>query len=418
MNGGSIRLFIKGSAPYSLSDPCESEGDGLVLLYYKFLSDFSTDKDYKLTICHRCGKNILAWGQHVIAGDDTREIPKTLKSVNSAPDGMAKLLRFRSNESEVRGVVKLIKWLHDNQSVPYSEILILFRTDYRGAFSKPIKKLLSKENIPVSASNIDELLNRSEIVKALSLLRLVADENDSLAWWTLLHQTRNIGCGFIDSIYQQARSRSGTFGSVFRDLVTHNSEALPNRGKNEVKQLVEQVNTLLRQIQLEEDNQEHWGQWIVNLVNDSQLPEVGDEFKELLLKIDELAEQDSSLSKFLSQIYPLGKDIINSESDGVRFMTMMSSKGLTTKAVIVVGVDNDLVPRVNADLSEERRLLYVAMTRPTDYLFLTWCGQRRGPTARAGRLNVLNRRQPSRFLERGPVESEDGDQFVGSFTGN
>ena len=95
-------------------------------------------------------------------------------------------------------------------------------------------------------------------------------------------------------------------------------------------------------------------------------------------------------------------------------MTMMSSKGLTTKAVIVVGVDNDLVPRVNADLSEERRLLYVAMTRPTDYLFLTWCGQRRGPTARAGRPNVLNRRQPSRFLERGPVESEDGDQFVGS----
>jgi superfamily I DNA/RNA helicase len=92
-------------------------------------------------------------------------------------------------------------------------------------------------------------------------------------------------------------------------------------------------------------------------------------------------------------------------------MTMVGSKGLTVTATIVVGVDNDLIPRPGQDLSEERRLLYVAMTRAREYRFLTWANRRRGPGARAGRANP-GRRTFCEFLRGGPIESEDGVALI------
>ena len=72
-------------------------------------------------------------------------------------------------------------------------------------------------------------------------------------------------------------------------------------------------------------------------------------------------------------------------------MTMGGSKGLTVRATILAGVEDGLVPRPNSDLSEERRILYVAMTRAREYLFCTWAIQRRGPTAKGdvSKSNVL-----------------------------
>ena len=93
---------------------------------------------------------------------------------------------------------------------------------------------------------------------------------------------------------------------------------------------------------------------------------------DLLVALDRLTEE-STLGRFLGQIEPLGKDLAQSESDGVRIMTMGSSKGLTVQAVIIAGAEDGLIPRPNSDLSEERRILYVAMTRATRYLLhLGW----------------------------------------------
>jgi superfamily I DNA/RNA helicase len=130
------------------------------------------------------------------------------------------------------------------------------------------------------------------------------------------------------------------------------------------------------------------------------------------LDLDELAEEDQSLGRYIGQIEPLGKDLALAKSEGVRIMTMGGSKGLTVRATIVAGVEDGLVPRPNSDLSEERRILYVAMTRAKEYLYCTWATRRRGPTARAGN-PTLNRRRHCEFLNDGPVESRDGHVFLG-----
>ena len=132
----------------------------------------------------------------------------------------------------------------------------------------------------------------------------------------------------------------------------------------------------------------------------------------LLHALDGLVDPDQAFGRYLSQITPLGKDHAIAESQGVRIMTMNSAKGLTVRATIMVGLEEGIIPRPDGDLQEERRLLYVAMTRAKEYLFGTWALRRRGPTARAGAGNVALRRNLTNFLRAGPVASQDGEEYL------
>ena len=155
-----------------------------------------------------------------------------------------------------------------------------------------------------------------------------------------------------------------------------------------------------------------WGHWMVEMAGDEVVPEPSAACIELLHALDGLVEDGQGLDRFMSQITPLGKDRALAESHGVRIMTMVGSKGLTVRATIIAGLDDGIVPRPDADLGEERRLLYVAMTRAKELLFGTWAGQRRGPTARAGRARVRLRRQHCHFFVGGPVQSQDGATYM------
>jgi DNA helicase-2/ATP-dependent DNA helicase PcrA len=86
-------------------------------------------------------------------------------------------------------------------------------------------------------------------------------------------------------------------------------------------------------------------------------------------------------------------------------MTMTASKGLTVEATIIAAAEDGVIPRPDANVSEERRLMYVAMTRAKKHLYCTWAQRRQGPTARAGEGRVRAFRQVSNFLAGGPVRS-------------
>ena len=130
------------------------------------------------------------------------------------------------------------------------------------------------------------------------------------------------------------------------------------------------------------------------------------------MQLDDLVEEDVELGRFLNQIQPLGSDLAATKSEGVRFMTMAASKGLTVEATIVAGVEEGIIPRPDANLAEERRLLYVAMTRARKHLFCTWSRRRHGPTARSGAPNVGAYRTVSAFLQGGPVASQNGAVYL------
>src|SRR3954469_658048 len=142
------------------------------------------------------------------------------------------------------------------------------------------------------------------------------------------------------------------------------------------------------------------------------VPEPTEELQELLLALDETAEPKQDLGRYLGQVAPLGKDRALAQSDNVRIMAMGGAKGLTVQAAIVAALEDEIIPRQEPPLDEERRLLYVALTRARRYVFGTWARRRTGPTARVGGGGAVIRRSLTRFLRDGPVHSESGRAYI------
>lgn len=379
----------------------------------RFLGEFHTNKDYKLTVCQRSARQILEWAAHVIQGDPDRERRHPLQCREGNPQGVVALLNFRGDRTEANGVADLVCWLRDDRGVPASEILILSRTDRAGTFTKLIKEELSERRVPQSDPlEVELMLAEESNRRLLAILRLFVLRTDSLAWWSLIKTRPGLGDRFVDYIFTLATSVNSTFGEAFVSAANGGFSGSPANCRNVASSLWQETSAILDSVSLPvEEDATRWGRWILPEIDRERLPDCSDQLKQLLLRIDEVTEPKQELGRFLSQIQPVGEDLLRAQSNGVRFMTMAGSKGLTVRAAILVGVDNDLIPRPDQDQAEERRLLYVAMTRSQEFLFLTWVNRRRGPAARSGRANI-GRRQPSDFLRGSPVESQDGPSFI------
>jgi DNA helicase-2/ATP-dependent DNA helicase PcrA len=380
----------------------------------RFLDEYQTDCDYPLTVCHRSPRKVIEWSQRVMAGDPHRLPRPALTTRNEAPDGDVALPRFAGGQSEAKGVARLIKWLQ-SQSVPLADILVLTRTDHNQVFSRPIREALTAVGIESTDPNaVDDLLAGRTNRQLIAHLRLLEHREDSLAWATLLKLRPQIGPSFFDFIYGRARERGTTFGQAFLAAAEDEFDGGPKGSSDRALDLVTEVITRLDGCQLPDEGDDvAWAQWIAERASDGNLPPVTDELRFLMEGVEGLIDDAPQLGRFVSQLAPLGADLERAESDCVRFMTLTGSKGLTVRATIIVGVEHDLIPRPGEDMQEERRLLFVAMTRPTEYLYLTYAGMRRGQQQRAGR-GSTGRRNPSVLLQDGGVERQDGESFLKS----
>jgi DNA helicase II / ATP-dependent DNA helicase PcrA len=380
----------------------------------RFLNDYPAAIDYPLSVTQRCGKRIIQWANYVIQGDPDRPANRTvLDPAPNSPEGKVALLRFKGEKAEAKGIAHLVQNLVHKEEIEPKEILILMRSDNNGTFSKPIREQLEKIGVPCSDPNyIQAILDGKNNRRLIEMLRLLIDPNDSISWASILHLTDGVGESFFSYIYDRAKQKGSTFSEELFAAREQSFPGAPSSGRKVMTE-VDQLLAWLKAKQVPaESPMEGWGRWIMGLVGDeSYVPSPTLEFRNLLFDLDELSETGQSLGRYLGQVEPLGKDLAQSRSEGVRIMTMGGSKGLTVRATIIAGVEDGLVPRPRADLSEERRILYVAMTRAKEYLFCTWANQRRGPTARAGKGN-MNRRHYSHFLQGGPIKSTDGLKFL------
>ena len=379
----------------------------------RFPTDYVPASDYSLSITLRCGKTIIEWANHVISGDPGRSVNRpTLNPLPNSPDGEVALLRFDSDRAEAKGIAKLVEGLINKEGLEPKDILVLMRTDHNGTFSKPIRKELEKRNIECSDPDfVLRVLSEAGNRKFLELLRLLVHKDDSISWTSLLDLTPGVGLSFFEYVYDRAKAVGGTFSGELLHAYEDDFPDAP-RSAQKVKIAMELVLEWLKDTEVPKERPDNgWGQWIIEHSGAEAFSEISDEFRNLLFDLDSMVEDGQPLTRYLTQIEPLGKDLVLAQSEGVRLMTMSGSKGLTVRATIVAGVEEGLVPRPNCDLSEERRILYVAMTRAKEYSFCTWARRRWGPTARAG-ASSMDRRRICHFLENGPVNSEDGQVFL------
>jgi len=379
-----------------------------------FLEDYPGADDYPLSVTQRCGSKIIEWAQSVLEGDPDRpqgRPPLTPKA--GSPEGEVALLSFSSESREVDGVARMVQGLIEEGVLP-EDILILLRGDHNGQFSRPIKdKLLELGVICADTDFVKRVLKENQNRTLLAILRLLTKPDDSLAWSTLLSLTPGVGPSFVDHIYARARERSSTFGAVL--LEEHNTgfTGAPKVPATKARTMIDGVLARIIAIAPPKSTPENgWAEWILGLCDVEQLPAPTDELAQMLRDVADTVEETSELEGFIGQLRPVAKDRAAAIGVGVRIMSMAASKGLTAAATIVVGAEEGVMPRPGASLSEERRLLYVAMSRAKTHLFVTWVRNRVGPTARAGEGRVNAIRNHSSFLRGGTVSSQEGTKFV------
>lgn len=377
----------------------------------RFLDDYEGADDYPLSVTLRCGCAVVEWANFVIQGDPDRPVGRLpLTPCDDSPEGEVALLSFTNQASEAEGVAHLVQQLIEVEGIHAEQILVLLRGDYLGRFSRPIKDELEALDVPFSDPDaIKRILADDNNRKIIERLRLLTNTEDSLAWAALLKMEKGIGPALMRSVYERATGDRIGFGTALLRAHEAGFPDGPVRPARIAGSLVENTLEWLRDHDhLRGRVVSEWGETILN----EAAEEPTEEFINLLHSIDDVVESEQELGSYLNQIEPLGRDIALAESTGVRIITMGGAKGLTAEAVIIAGLENGIMPRPEVSLSEERRLLYVAMTRARQFLFGSWALRRTGPTARSGEGQVGVLRHHSYFFDGGPVDSRDGAAYI------
>jgi len=405
-----VAIFAVGDDEQSIYGWRKAAPEGI----RRFPEDYPGADDYVLSVSHRCGSEIIRWARFVIEADPNRpEDRQRLVPVDGAPPGEIAMLSFPSQITEARGVADLVQNLIDKEGLAPSDILVMSRSDYNGNFSRPIKAELASRDIDVDdPSWVDDVINDSANRGVLLLARLIANRADSLAWAGLTVLEQGIGPTFRKAIYDQASTEGTTFAAGLLAAHADGFEGIPSCAR--ARDLVNRTLAWLDAHPVpEHDEVEHWGGWLIEAFADDDSPEaVSDALTELLDVVDGLAEPDLGLGRYLGQIQPLARDHASAEAAGVRFLSPGMSKGLTVEASIIIGAEEGIIPDPRANEDEERRLLYVGLTRAKQFSYVTWASRRTGPTARAGAARVQERRLASRLLRGGPVQTHKGQNYV------
>ena len=376
--------------------------------------DYPGASDYALSVSQRCATSILQWARHVIEGLPGRQPRPSLTAAPHCLSGEARYLRFNNWQQEVDGVARLVAWLTTVKGVPPEDVAIMFRSNNNDAWSEPLAERLRAEGLPVvDSGEVIEILSERSNRRLLALARLVVNREDSLAWWTMLELEPLIGAAVRDHFYDGAVEADHRF--VDQLLAAHALDypGLISAPRTRVRDVVQRTLDLIERIDLEavDLGDGGWGGWLAQQADTFGRCE--DRFVSLLHDLDDVIDREEGLGRFLGQLQPVGRDIRSGRAAGaVRLMSMASSKGLTVRAAIVVGLEDGVVPHPTGHPDEERRLLYVAMTRPTEYLYLTWSSRRTGPTARTGSPRVGASRNRCPLLTTGPIPSSDGPSYL------
>jgi DNA helicase II / ATP-dependent DNA helicase PcrA len=348
----------------------------------EFSSGFPEADDGELVECHRCDSDILRMALNVAEQDENR-IPKELRPVEGAAAGQVEAHSFRTSIEEASGIADICRQLHDQADVASGNMLVLLRSDPRGVYSRPIIDALSAVGLAAEVpADPLALLGTEDGRQVVLLLRLLADREDGLAWRQMLKLRDNrVGDGALLAIYRTADSRGERYHDTLSAIAAR-SEVLEHQSRRRVAEDVQRIHELLDGLQEYLEGPADEG--VTALIDAIGVdPDEREGIEELLLSV--VVDEDPTLKDVEEALHSsrgaLDETQRSGDEDLIPIMTMHSAKGLTAEAVIVAACDDELVPGEPEDrrgLDDERRLLYVSLTRAKHYLFVTYARRRPG----------------------------------------
>lgn len=292
----------------------------------------------------------------------------------------------------------------------YNDFAVLYRTN---AQSRILEEALRKRNIPYRIYGGTSFYQRKEIKDAIAYFRLTINPDDEEALKRVInYPARGIGNTTLTKLIERAHESGHSVWSVLSDPVNH-ALAVNNGTLNKLKDFKDLIDgfrnaatrqdtadlaeTIIKQSGILRDITSD--RTPENISRQENIEELLNGVREFCTLRQEAGEGQTSLSDFLAEI-SLATDQDNgdeAEQDKVTLMTVHASKGLEFKQVFIVGVEENLFPssmsqESEREIEEERRLLYVAITRAEENCTLTYAltRYRNGQTVSS---------PPSRFIK-------------------
>lgn len=346
---------------------------------------------------YRSVEPILRAAAAVIA-HNTRRRPKVLR----ARSGGGEPVRVLAAADETDEASQVVADIRRERAAGRTSVAVLFRIN---ALSRPFEAELVRWGVPYRVVGGVRFWDRAEIRDALAYLRLVANPDDELAFLRVVNvPARGLGAVTLERLRQAAEARGcslpeasrrlpGTLTPRAREALLQFWQLLDALRQQAEGPLPELVRTLLERSGLAAQYSPHDEEDRQRLANLDQLVNAAAE-----------AEQRGlTLASFLDEVALLSEADTEAAPESVLLSTLHAAKGLEFDVVYLVGLEEGLLPLMRgdeddlADEEEERRLLYVGMTRAKKKLVLTWARTRRlhGETRTA---------RPSRFLAELPPE--------------
>ena len=374
-----------------------------------FENTFSGSRLFKLEQNYRSTQRIVEAANSLIR-NNRRQIPKNVVSMGSEGEKL-KLKQAYSDREEAAIVCREIKAMMRRDNAQYSDFAILYRTN---AQSRTFEEALRKESMPYKIYGGLSFYQRKEIKDVIAYFRLVANPNDEEALKRIInYPTRGIGNTTLAKVLEAAGRMQVSLWTVLEEPV----ECGLNVSKatlGKLNQFQALINSF-RKCLFEKDAYELGDMIIVqsgikaDLYADREPESVArqenlEEFLSAMQDFVETRREDATmqnnllLTDFLQEVSLL-TDLESEEDDNtekVKLMTIHSAKGLEFPHVFVVGMEENIFPSPMAcnsqrEIEEERRLLYVAITRAEKTCCLT-CARNR---YRYGKMEIDT---PSRFL--------------------
>jgi len=373
-----------------------------------FRSSYNDARLFKLEQNYRSTQLIVQAANSLIRKNE-HQIPKDVFSENEEGERLM-LKPAYSDREEAMVVCKDIKRIRRQDGCEYSDFAILYRTNSQ---SRPFEEQMRKDNIPYRIYGGLSFYQRKEIKDVIAYFRLVANPDDEEAFKRIVnYPTRGIGGTTVDKIIKAASDygvslwrvisdpvlfpldvSKGTMTKIdsFRSLIQGWRDRLQTEDAYALGHDIIMNSGISRDIYSgrnpedisRQENLEEFLSGMQDFVGSRREEDMGDQV---------------SLPDFLQEVALLTDLDSDSGDDNnrVTLMTVHAAKGLEFPTVFVVGLEENIFPSPMCtgsmrELEEERRLLYVAITRAEKHCILT-CAQNR---FRYGRMEYDT---PSRFI--------------------
>ncbi len=373
----------------------------------KNILQFEADTVIKLEQNYRSTPVILEAANHVIRHNNERH-NKSLWSKQS-PGKPIEIFHAPSDEEEAKAVVDRMLWYNQNENIPWNEMAILYRSNL---LARPFEMALMhaswnkngawRRGIPYQVFGGTEFAERSEVKDVAAYLRVIANPQDQEAILRIINvPRRGISDLAMDKLTQKNRLEKLPLMSVLENASS--IDGLSDRALNGIRQFLEIIKQAKEKFANPPYNEAL--RWLVETINyrkaiDEEVKsDKAREYKwENVEALIRSAENYTDMQEFLGTLALEDSSFNRTDkmtSSHANLMTFHSAKGLEFTLCFLVGLEDQIMPHEKSiaerGLEEERRLMYVAMTRAKKHLIISMARHR----LRHGKQVAMT---PSRFL--------------------